>query len=86
MAQKSNLSSLASAPVQKGANTDQNTTSNLAASFGPPSKDDKFLVFSVDGGIGKNIAATASLKAIHKKYPDRKILVLGSSMYGLVIL
>ena len=78
MAKKSNLSSLSPQIVEAQNIASQQPVSDLANSFGPPSRDDKFLVFSVDGGIGKNIAATASLQAIHKKYPDRKILVLGS--------
>lgn len=35
----------------------------------------KTVIFFITGGIGKNIAATAVLKAIKKKYSDRKIIV-----------
>ena len=36
----------------------------------------KFLVFHVEGGIGKNIMATAVVKAIKKQHPDREIIVV----------
>lgn len=39
------------------------------------SKEDKFIVFHVDGGHGKNIMATAVVEAIKNKYPDYKIVV-----------
>lgn len=34
------------------------------------------IIFSINGGIGKVIAATAVCKAIHKKYPDDKLIVI----------
>jgi len=37
---------------------------------------DKFVIFHVEGGLGKNVAATAILKNIYKKYPDRKLIVV----------
>jgi len=36
----------------------------------------KYIVFHIEGGIGKNIMATAVVKAIKKKYPDREIIVV----------
>ena len=39
---------------------------------------DKFVIFHVEGGLGKNVAATAILKNIYKKYPDRKLIVVCS--------
>ena len=36
----------------------------------------KYVVFLVEGGIGKNIAATAVVECLNKYYPDRKIVVL----------
>ena len=36
----------------------------------------KNLIFSVNGGIGKSITATAVCKAIKKKYPSDKLIVL----------
>ena len=36
----------------------------------------KFLVFHIEGGIGKNIMATAVVKAIKKQHPDREIIVV----------
>jgi len=37
---------------------------------------DKFVIFHVEGGLGKNVASTAIIKNIKKKYPDRKMVVL----------
>lgn len=35
-----------------------------------------FAIFQINGGIGKCIAATAVVKAIKKKYPDHKLIVI----------
>jgi len=42
------------------------------------SHEEGHVVFWVEGGIGKNIAATASIDSIRAAYPDRKIVVLCS--------
>ena len=34
------------------------------------------IIFHINGGIGKNVSATAVLKAIKKTYPDNPIYVL----------
>jgi hypothetical protein len=39
---------------------------------------EKFVVFHVEGGLGKNVASTAIIKNIYKKYPDRKLIVVCS--------
>jgi hypothetical protein len=39
------------------------------------SKDDKFIIFHIDGGHGKGIMATAVVSALKKKYPNYKIIV-----------
>jgi len=39
-------------------------------------KDDKFVVFHSEGGHGKQVIATAVCRAIKKKYPDRKLIVV----------
>ena len=38
--------------------------------------DDKFVVFHTEGGHGKQCIATAVCRAIKKKYPDRKLIVV----------
>ena len=38
--------------------------------------DDKYIILQIDGGHGKNILATAVIRAIKKKYPERKIIVV----------
>lgn len=40
--------------------------------------NDKYIIFEISGGHGKNIAATAVIRAIKKQYPDYKIVVVGS--------
>ena len=37
---------------------------------------DKYVIFHIDGGIGKNIAGTAVLKSIKSAYPEHKIIVV----------
>ena len=39
---------------------------------------DKYVVFHCEGGLGKNIAATAVIKNISEKYKDRKIVIMAS--------
>jgi hypothetical protein len=36
---------------------------------------EKYLVWHIEGGLGKNIAATSLLSSIKEKYPDRKIIL-----------
>jgi len=40
------------------------------------SKKDNYVIFNPEGGLGKIIASTAVVKAIKKKYPDHKIIVM----------
>ncbi len=37
---------------------------------------DKFIILHIEGGIGKNVVATSVVRAISKKYKDRKIIIL----------
>jgi hypothetical protein len=39
---------------------------------------DKFLVWHIEGGLGKNVAATSLLPELAKKYRSRKIIVVAS--------
>jgi len=48
---------------------DSNTTNQSVAS-------DNFIIFSISGGAGKNIMATAVVKAMKNQYPDMNIVVL----------
>lgn len=38
--------------------------------------DKKFVIFHIEGGVGKNIVATSVVRAIKKTYPDREIVVV----------
>jgi hypothetical protein len=37
---------------------------------------DKYVVFQIEGGIGKNVVATAVVRAISKSFSDRKIIIV----------
>jgi hypothetical protein len=37
---------------------------------------DKYVIFHVDGGCGKNIVATSVVKSIKAKYPEHKLIVV----------
>jgi hypothetical protein len=39
---------------------------------------EKYLVWHIEGGLGKNIAATSLLSSIKEKYDDRKIIIVAS--------
>ncbi|GAF83323.1 unnamed protein product, partial [marine sediment metagenome] len=39
-------------------------------------KNEKYVVFHAEGGHGKQIMATAVIRAVKKKYPDRKLIVV----------
>lgn len=39
---------------------------------------DKFVIFHVEGGLGKNVASTAVIKNVAEKYKDRKLIVMAS--------
>ena len=39
---------------------------------------EKYVVWHIEGGLGKNIAATALVSSIKKKYEDRKIIIVAS--------
>lgn len=41
-------------------------------------KPKKYSVFHVEGGLGKNVAATAIVRAIKEKHPDRELVVVAS--------
>ncbi len=40
--------------------------------------EEKYIVLYIEGGLGKNIAATALIRPIKKKYPDRKLIIVAS--------
>ena len=39
-------------------------------------KNEKYVIFHAEGGHGKQIMATAVIRAVKKKYPDRKLIVV----------
>jgi len=39
---------------------------------------DKYVVWHIEGGLGKNVAATALLRSLKERYEDRKIIISAS--------
>jgi signal peptidase I len=40
--------------------------------------EEKYLVWHIEGGLGKNVAATSLLQSLSEKYNDRKVIVVAS--------
>jgi uncharacterized phage-like protein YoqJ len=40
--------------------------------------EEKYIVWHIQGGLGKNIAATALISDVKKKYSDRKLIMVVS--------
>jgi hypothetical protein len=59
--------------------TDNNIVENTPSKVSPSSTEKtKYLVWHIEGGLGKNVAATSLLEPISQKYSDRKIIVVAS--------
>jgi hypothetical protein len=41
-------------------------------------EENKYIVWHIEGGLGKNVAATALIGSLKDKYPDRKIVICAS--------
>lgn len=39
---------------------------------------DSYMIFHIEGGLGKHIAATAVVRGLKTKYPDRKLIVVAA--------
>ena len=37
---------------------------------------EKYFIWHIQGGMGKNIAGTSLVKSIKEKYPDRKLIMV----------
>jgi len=44
----------------------------------PTTTGDKYFIWHIQGGLGKNIAGSALVKTIKEKYPDRKLIMISS--------
>lgn len=51
---------------------------NLTVLQDVSSNSDKYVVWHIEGGLGKNIAATALIKDVKEKYSDRKLIMVVS--------
>ena len=43
-----------------------------------PDNKEKYVVFHIEGGLGKHVASTALLNPIKAKYTDRKLIVVAA--------
>jgi hypothetical protein len=39
---------------------------------------EKYLIWHIEGGLGKNVAATSLINTLNETYPDRKIIIVAS--------
>lgn len=53
------------------------TPKNLKISKGDDAKE-KYFIWHIQGGLGKNVAGTSLIKSIKEKHPDRKLVVVTS--------
>lgn len=60
------------------ANTQEKKESNLAVLQDTSSNKNKYVVWHIEGGLGKNVAATALIGSVKKKYSDRKLILVVS--------
>jgi hypothetical protein len=50
----------------------------MIVGYQPPQSKEKFLIWHIEGGLGKNIAATSLIEDLYKKYADRKLILVVS--------
>jgi hypothetical protein len=50
----------------------------MIVGYQPPKSKDKFLIWHIEGGLGKNIAATSLIQDLSQKYADRKLILVVS--------
>jgi hypothetical protein len=43
-----------------------------------PKSEEKYFIWHIQGGLGKNVAGTSLIRDIKKKYPDRKLIMVTS--------
>jgi hypothetical protein len=57
---------------------DEKKESKMVVLADKSNNSDKFVVWHIEGGLGKNIAATALVSSIKEKYSDRKLILVVS--------
>jgi hypothetical protein len=50
----------------------------MIVGYQPPQSKEKFLIWHIEGGLGKNIAATSLIQDLSQKYADRKLILVVS--------
>ncbi len=56
---------------------DTSNSINIAGTTTTSTKE-KYFIWHIQGGLGKNIAGTALVKTIKQTYPDRKLIMVTS--------
>ena len=51
---------------------------NISEVRNTPLEKEKFLIWHIEGGLGKNVAATSLIPFLYQKYEDRKIIIVAS--------
>lgn len=57
---------------------DEKKDSDLVVLVDNSSKSEKYVVWHIEGGLGKNVAATALISSMKQKYSDRKLVLVVS--------
>ncbi len=57
---------------------DTSNSINIAGTTTTTSTKEKYFIWHIQGGLGKNIAGTALVKTIKQTYPDRKLIMVTS--------
>jgi hypothetical protein len=61
-----------------GYKTDKESKDEFTVLEDRSKNSDKYVVWHIEGGLGKNIAATALIEDVNKRYPDRKLIMVVS--------
>ena len=40
--------------------------------------EEKYIVWHIEGGLGKNVAATSLMKTLKERHPNRKLIVVAT--------
>ena len=58
--------------------TDSLKEEKLAVLEDKSNNSTKYVVWHIEGGLGKNVAATALISSVKKQHPDRKLILVVS--------
>lgn len=64
--------------IDDTSNANEYKTSNLTILEDKSNDSNKYVVWHIEGGLGKNVAATALITPLKRKYSDRKLILVVS--------